>query len=163
MQAQTEAFLRLAGDPVRFPLFMLAKLPSAFLSGVRITDISESACTVKVPYRWFTQNPFRSTYFACLAMAAELSTGALFMAHTYKSQPSVSILVTGMEATFFKKAAGTSFFVCTEGSKIREAIALTGQSGQAGTFRATSTGRNRDGDIIAEFHFVWSFKSRLRA
>ncbi len=160
MQAQTEAFIRLAGDRVKFRFFLLIKLPSAFFAGVRITDMSEEACTVKVPFRWFTQNPFRSTYFACLAMAAELSTGALAMAHTYKSRPSVSILVTGMEAKFMKKATGPSFFICTDGAKFRNAIAAAVSSGQPGTVQATSTGRNRDGEIIAEFLITWSFRAR---
>ena len=57
--------------------FYFQKLPAAFFSGVRIKEVGETKCRVSVPYKWFTQNPFRSTYFACLAMAAEMSTGAL--------------------------------------------------------------------------------------
>ncbi|MBE7172182.1 MAG: DUF4442 domain-containing protein [Williamsia sp.] len=160
MQADTGAFIRLVNHRFKFPLFLFSKIPSAFFSGVRIREISEEACTVAVPYKWFSQNPFRSTYFACLAMAAELSTGALLMAHTYKSRPSVSILVTRMEAQFHKKASGTTLFVCADGLKIREALAAAVQSGQAGTISALSTGQNERGETVAEFRVTWSFKAR---
>lgn len=160
MHADTDAFIRLVNHPFKFRLFVFTKIPSAFFSGVRIKDISTDACTVIVPYRWFSQNPFRSTYFACLAMAAELSTGALVMAHTYKSRPSVSILVTRVEGNFLKKATGITSFVCTDGRLIRSAIAEAVQSGQAGSIQATSTGRNPGGETVAEFSVTWSFKAR---
>jgi len=57
--------------PVKSSMFLFWKLPAAFFSGVKIKDIDESKCVVTVPYTWFTQNPFRSTYFASLAMAAD--------------------------------------------------------------------------------------------
>lgn len=160
MQVNPEAFIRLANDPVKFRLFMLSKLPSAFFAGVRIKNMSQESCTVQVPFNWFTQNPFRSTYFACLAMAAELSTGALFMAHTYKSSPSISMLVTRMQSDFIKKSTGVAFFVCNDGQRIREVVKRAVESGAAQTFEALSTGRNRDGEIIAEFRVTWSLKAR---
>lgn len=160
MQADTRAFIRLASHRFKFSFFLLTKIPSAFFSGVRIREISEEACTVTVPFTWFSQNPFHSTYFACLAMAAELSTGALLMEHTYKSRPSVSILVTRMEASFHKKATGTTRFVCPDGIQIREAIAAAVKSGQAGVITALSTGRNEMGETVAEFRVTWSFKAR---
>ena len=160
MHADTGAFIRLAQHPYKFLLFLFTKLPSAFFAGVRIQNINEQACTVTVPFRWFSQNPFRSTYFACLAMAAELSTGALAMAHTYNSRPSVSLLVTGMDARFLKKATGVTVFTCTDGLKIRDAIAAAVGSAQAGTVTAVSTGCNLQGEVIAEFSIAWSFKAR---
>lgn len=160
MQADTRAFIRLVKHPFKFSFYLLANIPSAFFSGVHIREISEEACTVTIPFTWFSQNPFRSTYFACLAMAAELSTGALLMEHTYKSRPSVSILVTRMEASFYKKATGTTRFVCADGMQIREAIADAVKSRQAGTITALSTGRNKTGETVAEFRVTWSFKAR---
>lgn len=160
MHADTGAFIHLVNHPLKFPLFLFTKIPSAFFSGVRIREINLERCTVAVPYKWFSQNPFRSTYFACLSMAAELSTGALVMAHTYRSRPSISTLVTRMEASFHKKATGTTLFVCGDGMQIREAIEAAVRSGQAGTITALSTGRNENGELVAEFRIAWSFKAR---
>src|SRR4030095_5696396 len=99
-------FLHLARSPVKFRMFLLSKLPSAYFSGVRILEISEKECKVTVPYKWFSKNPFRSTYFACLSMAAEMSTGTLAMIHTYGREPRVSMLVVRLEGEFLKKATG---------------------------------------------------------
>lgn len=112
--ASRNEFIKLANS-FQFRLYMLRKLPTAFFSGVRVKYLSETNCEVSVPFRWFSQNPFRSTYFACLAMAAELSTGALAMANVYKRKPEVSMLVVKMEAEFFKKATTRTTFLCTHG------------------------------------------------
>ncbi len=56
--------------------FMLAKLPLALVAGLRMRELDRDRCVVTVPYGWRTTNPFRSTYFAALSMAAEMSTGA---------------------------------------------------------------------------------------
>ena len=90
MEQQTKSFISLMKHPLKFRFFLLSKLPSAFFTGVRIRDVDERKCIVTVPFKWFTKNPFRSTYFACLGMAAEMSTGALCMIHLFKRQPPVS-------------------------------------------------------------------------
>lgn len=139
---------------------MLMKLPSAFFSGVRVRDISEKASTVSVPYKWFSQNPFRSTYFACLAMAAEMSTGILALAHIHKRQPAVSMLVVKMEAHYYKKAIGRTFFTCEEGNNLKEVIEKAIATGEGQTLVVTSTGKNEAGEKVAEFFITWSFKAK---
>src|SRR3954465_13085663 len=116
------AFIQLVKHPVKFRMFLFSKLPAAFFSGVRLKYADEEKCEVIIPYKWFTKNPFRSTYFACLSMAAELTTGVLAMAHVYKKKPAVSMLVTGIEGKFYKKATGLSFFTCADGEKISDTI-----------------------------------------
>src|SRR5215813_13773421 len=104
MTSPIQSFINLVKHPVKFRLYLLSKLPSAFFAGVRPKEIDEKKCTVTVPYKWFSQNPFRSTYFACLSMAAEMSTGSLSMMHVYKRKPPVSMLVLKVESEYFKKA-----------------------------------------------------------
>ena len=151
-------FIQRLNNPVLFRLFLLWKLPAAFFSGVRIREIDEQHCVVTVPYKWFSQNPFRSTYFACLAMAAELSTGALGMAHLYKRKEKVSMLVTGMNATFQKKATARTYFVCDDGNRLRDAIQQAIETRNGISITTTSTGSNAQGDVVAVFTFQWSFK-----
>src|SRR5213595_52670 len=93
-------FQQLVRHPVKFRMFLFSKLPSAFFSGVRVKSIDDNKTVVTVPYKWFSQNPFKSTYFACLAMAAEMSTGSLAMAHVYQRSPAVSMLVVKFEAGY---------------------------------------------------------------
>ena len=124
--------------------------------------MNSTTCVVTVPYKWFSQNPFRSTYFACLSMAAELSTGALSMAHLYKRQPSVSMLVVRVESEYFKKATGVTTFTCNAGDDIRNAIEETLASGESRTIRVESTGKNKSVEVVALFWITWSFKSKVK-
>ena len=144
--------------PVKFRMFLFWKLPAAFFSGVCIREIDEDRSVVSVPFKWLTQNPFRSTYFASLAMAAEMSTGALAMIHVYKRKPAVSMLITNMQASYHKKATGKTFFSCEGGRQIHDAVELSVVSGEARSITVKSTGTNKDGELIAEFIFIWSFK-----
>jgi hypothetical protein len=160
MNANTAAFIRLMKHPLKFRLFLLSKLPSAYFTGVRIKDADEDKCITTVPYKWFSKNPFRSTYFASLAMAAEMSTGTLALIHLYKRKPSVSMLLTKLEAGYFKKATSKTSFVCNDGQLIRQAIEESVATGEARTVRAKSTGMKGNGEIIAEFFITWSFKAR---
>jgi hypothetical protein len=139
---------------------MFFKLPSAFFSGVRVKAIDDKQCEVSVPYKWFTQNPFRSTYFACLSMAAELSTGALAMSNIYGHKPGLSMLVLKVESEYFKKATGRTLFTCEDGSIFEQAIEESIATGEAKVVRARSIGRNAAGETIAEFFISWSFKAR---
>ena len=138
----------------------MTKLPSAFFCGVRVQSISEENAVVTVPYKWLSQNPFKSTYFACLAMAAEMSTGLLSMMNTYQQQPAISMLVTGLEATYFKKATGLTFFTCQDGAAIKKCIEETIKTGDDVSIKAKSTGRNAAGEMVAEFYITWSFKAK---
>ena len=161
MYHHSEDFIRLAKHPIKFRLFLLSKLPSAFFAGVRVRQIDLSKCVVTVPYKWFSQNPFRSTYFACLSMAAEMSTGALSMAHVYKRKPPVSMLVLKVESEYYKKATGTTTFTCNAGDDIKQIIEEAVSTGQSKSICVQSTGKNSSGEIVAEFRITWSFKAKL--
>ncbi|RYY61212.1 MAG: DUF4442 domain-containing protein [Chitinophagaceae bacterium] len=161
MSSGTEEFIAIAGSRFKFRMFLLAKLPSAYFAGLRVQEIDARKAVVSVPFRWFTQNPFRSTYFACLAMAAEMSTGVLAMAQVYKRKPAVSMLVVGLKAEYFKKATGRTWFTCESGDEFRDRIADSARTGEPVTVTARSTGRNAGGDIIAVFDITWSFKAKL--
>ncbi|SFE36208.1 protein of unknown function [Chitinophaga sp. CF118] len=155
------AFIRFAQHSLKFSLYLLWKLPSAWLAGVRVKQLKEESCITVVPYRWLSQNPFRSTYFACLSMAAEMSTGLLAIMYTQAASPKqVSMLVTGMEATFLKKATGKTWFTCEDGVAISNAIDEAIMSGEGVTFTAVSTGKSQDGTVIATFAITWSFKAK---
>ena len=156
----TAAFFSLINHPFKFKLFLLRNLPAAYFSGVRILQADADACTVSIPFKWFTKNPFRSTYFACLSMAAEMSTGVLAMAHLYKRKPAVSMLVTGIEGKFYKKATDVAFFQCKDGEAIQNAIDAAVSSGVPQEIKAHSIGKNKNGDTLTEFWITWSFKAR---
>lgn len=156
------AFVKMVRNPLKFRLFLLTRLPSAYFAGVRIKSVTTDKCVVTVPYKWFSTNPFRSTYFACLAMAAEMSTGALAMAHIYKRKPGISMLVTEMNAEYYKKATGITTFVCRDGVALRDAVEAAVATDGTNVITVKSSGTNDAGELIAEFSFTWSLKVRQR-
>lgn len=142
--------------------FFLAKLPLAWVAGLRVRSLDARSCTATVPYGWRTTNPFRSTYFAAQAMAAELSTGALAMLATELAPRPVAMLIVGLEASFEKKATGLTAFTCEAGPEIFAAVERTLETGEPATVRAETIGRQKDGTVVARFAFTWSFKRRER-
>jgi hypothetical protein len=158
MNVHREAFIRLVRHPLKFRLFLLFKLPAAFIAGVRVRSVDEQQAVVSVPFKWLTQNPFRSTYFASLSMAAEMSTGVLALAEIHKRNPAVSMLVVKVDATYYKKATDRSTFTCEDGDLFRQAIDETVATGEARTVKARSVGRNKAGEVVADFFITWSFK-----
>lgn len=157
MQSNVSVFLKLIQHPIKFRLFLFRKLPAAYFAGVRVRQADMEKCIVSVPYKWLSQNPFRSTYFACLSMAAEMSTGVLAMAFLYKRQPAVSMLVVKVDSTYHKKATGLTSFLCTDGKKFEQAIENAIHTGQAQTVIANTVGTNKEGEVVAEFVVTWSF------
>ncbi len=140
--------------------FMGAKLPLALFAGLRVTELTAEACSVTVPYGWRTQNPFRSTYFAAQAMAAEMSTGALGLALVQSSPKPVSMLIVGLTAEFTKKADQTITFRTTDGAAVAEVFRHTLATGEPVTVTCSTVGTLPDGTVASRFTFTWSFKRR---
>ena len=158
MSDTTSGFMELMGNPVKLKYFLFSKLPSAYFSGVRVKKFDPGFSEVTVPYKWFSQNPFRSTYFACLSMAAEMSTGTLAMANVYKRKPSASMLITSVDSKYYKKAIGKTIFTCKEGEAMKQTINEAYETSTPQTIRVKSEGYNQQNELVAEFWFTWSFK-----
>jgi len=92
MNPQFHLFKKQITNPIKYRSFMLSKLPMAFVSGLKIVELSPQNAIISVRFKWINQNPIKSIYFAVLSMAAELSTGILAFGQTYKRNPNVSML-----------------------------------------------------------------------
>ncbi len=156
----SEKYIRQVTNPLFFRLFTLKELPMLFLAGVKIKELSPDHAVTTLRLGYLTKNPFRSVYFACLAMAAELCPGIMAMMHVHKADPKVSMLVTGLKAEFTKKATGRIFFTCNDGQKIAGAIAQTQKSGEGVLIEALVVGKDEAGDAVATFHITWSFRRK---
>lgn len=141
-----------------FRFYLLAKLPMAWLAGLKMKSFSLEKAEVTVKHRWLTQNPFRSTYFAVLAMAAEFPTGVLGMQYIQACKKPMSILVVDMKAEFIKKAVGVTTFVSNDGLKFRKAVENAIATGEGETLVAESIGYNKAGEVVAKFYITWSLK-----
>ena len=155
-------FIKTFSNKLKFNFFLLTKLPMAWLAGLRIESFDESSASISLRYKWLIQNPFKSIYFACLAMAGEMSTGLLVMMHIYKSKPSISMLVIEMKSVFVKKAVGKIVFTCADALSIEEKINLAKSTGLSQEIPTTSIGRNEAGEEVCRVEILWSVKVKSR-
>ena len=144
----------------KLKLFFLQRMPMGFLAGMRVLKFNDSTCEVSVPYNTITKNPFKSVYFAVQAMAAELSTGVVAMDAVMRSSKKVSMLVFDMNASFTKKARSTIVFTCNQVEEINNAVKKAVDTGEGVTINVKSKGIDKDGDVVSEFNFTWTFKSK---
>lgn len=155
------AFRRLVLKRFLFGIFLMRKLPMAWMAGVKIKAIDEQQCAVSVPFRWLNQNPFRSTYFAVLSMAAEMSTGLAVLMYCHRSKPSISTLVVNVQGEFIKKATGHTTFYFDDVQLVREAIEASLFSGEAQTIVCTTKGYSSEHELEAIFQITWSVKAKI--
>lgn len=137
---------------------MLAKLPSAIFWRLRIKTLSTEECEVTIPYFWRSQNPFKSIYFAAMAGAAELSTGALCQL-ALAGKGKFSMLVVDFRAEYFKKANEKITFTCNQGNELFELIEGI-EVNKTGQLMMISSGKSPSGEEVARFYVTWSFKRK---
>lgn len=145
-------------SPSKLNSYLMFKLPSAYLCGVRTKYINETTCVVTVKYRWINQNPFNSMFWAVQGMAAELTTGALVMSKIMENGKKISMLVANNNGSFMKKATGRITFECIDGHLVDEAIEKTIATKEGQTVWMKSIGKNSDGVEVSSFNFEWTLK-----
>ncbi len=159
-EEKIERLRRLMITKWKFRFFLIGKMPIAWIAGMNLHDLEKSSCRTSMPYKWLSQNPFKSIYFATQAMAAELSTGALAILAIEGIKPGIAMLIVGMEAEYSKKANERVFFTCQEGHKIFEAVERSRITGEGTTVQVLTIGKTASGEEISRFRFTWSFKQR---
>jgi hypothetical protein len=132
----------------------------AFFAGVKVQLLDDEKSIVTVKYRWLTKNPFRSMYFACEAMAAEMATALPVLNCIYKNNPAISMLIVSNQASYFKKATGKISFKCEDVKMITENINKLKNTKEAIVLDIKAKGFDEAGDCVAEFYFAWSLKSK---
>ena len=114
------------------------------------TDLSPAAITY--------QKRMKSIYFAALAGAAELSTGALCQL-ALAGKGSFSMLVVDFRAEYSKKANTKILFTCEQGAELFSLID-TLKPGETNQLTMLSIGKNKAGEEVARFFITWSFKRK---
>ena len=142
--------------------FLMFKLPSAYLCGVKLKEINNSKAVVTVKHKWINQNPFNSMYFAVQSMAAELTTGAIVIKKITESGKKISMLVTNHNGAFTKKAVGLITFTCNDGNLIDEALKRTIKTGEGQTITMKSVGVNENREQVSVYEFEWSIKLKSK-
>lgn len=129
-------------NPFFFKLFLFLKLPMAFLSGIKLKELSDNRAVFQMKYKYLNKNPFGSIYFACLSMAGELASGMLAASIAYKSNLKLSMLVIGVTIKFTKKAVGIITFECNQGNEIYQTIQKSIDTAEAQNIEVLTIARN---------------------
>ena len=152
------SYLKKVNNSFLYRLFLIAKLPIAWISGLKVNKVTPEKSQIYIRYNYFNQNPFKSMYFACQAMAAEMSTGLLAMGYIDIHSQKISMLVLDLNCKFTKKAVGEIQFVCEDGILVKEAIHKAVNSNEGVLCEMISNGYDQNGDIVSSFKIIWSFK-----
>ena len=147
-------------NPIFFKLFLILRLPLAFLAGVKLKCLNDTKSTVQLKYNCLNKNPFKSIYFAALSMAGELASGILAASFIYNSKPAISMLVLGVNIEFSKKAVGLIDFSCKQGKEIQDCINKSVKTKEGQSIIVTTTATDEQGDTVAIFNITWSFKAK---
>jgi len=156
-----EEYRKLVLSPF-FKAGMLKVLPMGTIAGLKITELDQQQCKVTVPYKYINKNPFNTTYWAVLGMAAEMASGAMVQMFTHKLSPSVSMFVTGCDGKFIKRAVGITTFVCNDGQLIADTIQKAMDTMEPQTIQSNVKGYDKDGVLLVDFNFEWSLKARSK-
>ena len=160
MNETQKKFCRKMTNRFLFKAYAIQKLPLALLTGLKIIELGKSKCITRVKYSYLNKNPFKSTFWAVLGMAAELSTGAYALLATKGKEESIAVILVGTHAEFVKKATGISTFTCSNWLEFDKAVGRAIETGEPQKATGRSIGSNSDGETIALFEFTWSFKIR---
>jgi hypothetical protein len=155
-----QRFIDKFNQPATVRWFFLRHIPTLLWWGVRVDAITGAGAKVSIPFSWRTQNPFRSTYFAAQAGAAELSTGLLALLATQQEERKFSTLITRQEGDFLKKATKRVVFHCDQGAELRAAAERAAATGEPQTVDAVSRGIQEDGVEVSRFVFRWSILAK---
>ena len=147
-------------SPSKINTFLMFKLPSAYLCGVRVKTLEKEKCTTTVKLRWINQNPFKSLFWAVQGMAAELSTGAIIIDKIKESKKNIAMLLISNEASYSKKATGRIYFECNEGNLVNDVINKAIETGDGHTVTLNVVGSNSNNEEVSRFRFTWSMKVR---
>ena len=155
-----KAIIQKMKNPVFLFFFLLFKLPSACIAGIKVKSLNEKKSEINIPFKFTNKNPFKSIYFAIQSMGAEFSTAALAVVAMSKYTNSIAYIVVNLNAEFLKKANSKVTFTCEDGLLFEQGIKKCIAENKPIEITAKTIGRMEDGTVVSIFNFTWSFKVR---
>ena len=146
--------------PWKSQYFFWRHIPSLRFWRVKIKSFDAHQAAVTIPFNRRNKNPFRSTYFAALAGAAEISSGLLAVYATKLFTQRISMLVVNFESSFTKKATGITTFTCNDGAAFTETVQRAIDTNEGQTLQSQVIGRNEQNEIVMTATITWSFKAK---
>lgn len=160
LNIKQQQLIRKVTNGFLFSFYLIRSLPMGWIAGLRIKELSAEKCVTTIPFKFLNKNPFKSTYFAVQSMAAELSTATGCLLAVQDQKPSIAFIIVDLKANFVKKATGRVFFTCEDVGNAFIAVEKCIETGESTLAHFKTVGKMKDGTIVSEFEFTWSFKQR---
>jgi len=154
------SYLKRVNNSLLYRLFLIVRLPIACISGLKVNKVTAERALISITHRYLNKTPFASMYFACQAMAAEMSTVLLALGYVDSQSEKISMLVLDFNCSFNKKALGEIQFICEDGILVKEAIQKAADSNEAVVCVMTSGAYDEQGDCVSSFNVTWTFKRK---
>jgi acyl-coenzyme A thioesterase PaaI-like protein len=112
-------------------VFSITKIPLLYAAGPKVVSLSDEACVISLPFRRGNKNHLGSMYFGALCIGAD-AAGGLIAAKLLRELKTGkgSLIFKDFKAEFLKRAEGETFFSCTVGSEIKDAVEKAASTGE---------------------------------
>jgi hypothetical protein len=141
--------------------FGLTKVRMIFFCRPKIVDISDEKVVLYIPLNRQTKNHVSSMYIGSLTVGVDLVTGLTAMLSIRKSKRKITLIFKDFNATFLKRAEGSTYFTCNHVKQIESAVHEVVKSKDRVNINVpvTATVPEKFGDdVVAEFTITLSMK-----
>ena len=118
-------------DTIFLRAYSLTRIPLLFAAGPKVVALDDEKCVISLPFRRGNKNHLGSMYFGALCIGAD-AAGGLIAAKLLRNlkEGKGSLIFKDFNARFLKRAEGETFFTCSVGKQIQEAVQKAAQSGE---------------------------------
>lgn len=111
-------------------VFGLRDIPLIGLAGVRIVEMDDECCVIKVPLKRRNKNHLNSMYFGALAIGADCAGAMMALVEDRKRGSLVNFVFKDFHADFLKRPEADTLFTCRDVSAVRAAFDETLRTGE---------------------------------
>lgn len=144
-------------------LFGLKDIPLIGTAGVRIVEMDDQTCVIKVPFKRRNKNHLNSMYFGALAIGADCAGALMALVENRRRGYPVNFVFKDFHADFLKRAEADTFFTCEDAPAVRAAFdeALrTGERVNVPLRVVATTPAKLGAEAVATFRLTLSLKKK---
>jgi hypothetical protein len=145
-------------------LWSLQNVFLLWLTRLRILELTEDRCVVRIPLNWITRRrDIRAMYLGTLCMGADVAAGLISFKLMTERKEKVNFIFKDLKGDFLKRAEGDVVFTNDDGAVIQDLMkrALATGERQEATVRVTATVPSKLGEEpVARFELTLSVKKK---
>lgn len=143
--------------------FGLKEIPLIGSAGVRVVELDDERCVLRIPLKRRNKNHLGTMYFGALAIGAD-TAGALFalIENRRRGYP-VTFVFKDFQGQFLKRAEAETHFTCSDNAAVRAAFDEAMRTGERVNTTVTIVATTPDKfgtEPVATFRLTLSLKKR---